>query len=465
MLSLGLLTACGSSGSGDDPKVDPVPVDPVPNDLESLDSVIIEETNENQLTALTIPEYKDTNSYDFTGADGDNVELSSEDGRVMFKVEPDFETQPVYNFIMTVTNASDQTKDINVTINIVDVSEDLNTLPLVITKEVTENQRLALMIPEYKDTNRYTFSGVDGDSVKLWAERQEVIFKYAPDYETKNSYNFIMTVTNAMEQTKDIDITINIKDISNAFIFEVLEGSTGSLELVLNQDDQETFDTYSFTIEKDGELYETVEYLDSAAKILPIKDRDVEVAEIHEYKIIPTTENGLPGFVIRPNWSVVKVKVIQWGDNSWKTLSSMLSSLCFDGDSYDTNTLFFSESPSAPDLAEVSNMSAALLNCDFVEGLSYWDVSNVTNMDHLFWTFDVEGTFDFESTFNTDISQWDTSSVESMVNMFNSAEAFDQDISDWNVGKVTACDNFKEGALLLTDAHTPDFQNCSLVAP
>ena len=440
-LLLGMLTACGGS------------------DLDTLPDTIVKEVSENQSLALTIPEYKDTNSYAFTGVDGAAVQQLLED--VIFSEEPDFEAKDIYNFIMTVTNADGQTKSIDVTINIIDVLEDLNSLPSVITESVSENSRFAFTIPEYKDTNSYAFTGVDGDSVKLWSERGEVIFNYAPDFETQRSYNFIMTVTNAMEQTKDIDVTINIKDVSNAFIFEVLEGSAGSLELVLNQDDQETFDTYSFTIEKDGELYQTVEYSENAEKFVPIKSRDLEVEEVHEYKVIPTTENSLPAFVIRQNWAVVKIKVIQWGDNSWKSLNSMFSSICFAGDSYDANTLSFSESPSAPNLAEVSNMSAALLNCDFVEALSYWDVSNVTNMDGLFWTFDAGGNFDFESTFNTDLSQWDTSLVESMVNMFNGAEAFDQDISGWNVEKVTACENFKEGALLLTDDHTPNFQNCT----
>ena len=103
------------------------------NDLETLPSEITESVNENNVFALTIPEYKDTNSYAFTGADGDNVELSSEDGTVVFKVEADFETQPSYSFIMTVTNESDQTKDINVTINVIDIPEDLNSLPSVLS--------------------------------------------------------------------------------------------------------------------------------------------------------------------------------------------------------------------------------------------------------------------------------------------------------------------------------------------
>ena len=113
-------------------------------------------------------------------------------------------------------------------------------------------------------------------------------------------------------------------------------------------------------------------------------------------------------------------------------------------------------------MTQVASMSSALNNCDLIEGLPYWDVSNVINMNSLFPL----GSFSaldpsILNVFNQDISQWDTSSVESMENMFYGAELFDQDISGWNVDSVTECENFKEGASLLTDAHTPNFQNCT----
>ncbi len=44
---------------------------------------------------------------------------------------------------------------------------------------------------------------------------------------------------------------------------------------------------------------------------------------------------------------------------------------------------------------------------------------------------------DFESAFNKPISDWDTSKVTNMSQMFQDAKAFNQDISKWNVSKVT----------------------------
>ena len=59
--------------------------------------------------------------------------------------------------------------------------------------------------------------------------------------------------------------------------------------------------------------------------------------------------------------------------------------------------------------------------------ISEWETSAVTSMEELFYD---------EEKFNEDISQWNASNVTNMRSMFNQASSFNQDISQWNVSNV-----------------------------
>ena len=67
-------------------------------------------------------------------------------------------------------------------------------------------------------------------------------------------------------------------------------------------------------------------------------------------------------------------------------------------------------------------------NNSFNSNISFWDVSNVTNMDGMFYNADI---------FNQNISNWNTSKVDNMGSMFKNASSFNQDISSWDTSKVT----------------------------
>ncbi|MDD3144673.1 MAG: BspA family leucine-rich repeat surface protein [Candidatus Gracilibacteria bacterium] len=68
----------------------------------------------------------------------------------------------------------------------------------------------------------------------------------------------------------------------------------------------------------------------------------------------------------------------------------------------------------------------------FNQDIGYWDTSNVTNMNHMFWG---------AGTFNQDISNWDVSNVTDMGGMFYGLNNFNQDISNWDTSKVTDMDS------------------------
>ena len=60
---------------------------------------------------------------------------------------------------------------------------------------------------------------------------------------------------------------------------------------------------------------------------------------------------------------------------------------------------------------------------------------------------------DSKSSFNGDISGWDTSAVTDMGAMFNLAYAFNQDISQWDTSKVTDMLGMFNGASAFNQDH------------
>ena len=67
-------------------------------------------------------------------------------------------------------------------------------------------------------------------------------------------------------------------------------------------------------------------------------------------------------------------------------------------------------------------------NSSFNSNISFWDTSNVTSMDT---------TFAGASSFNQDIGNWDTSKVIYMNEMFVGASSFNQNIGSWDTSNVT----------------------------
>jgi surface protein len=64
--------------------------------------------------------------------------------------------------------------------------------------------------------------------------------------------------------------------------------------------------------------------------------------------------------------------------------------------------------------------------------IGQWDVSQVSNFSNIFQTDRNAKAY----TFNEDISQWNTSSAQSMSYMFAGAAMFRQDISSWSTSRV-----------------------------
>jgi surface protein len=76
-------------------------------------------------------------------------------------------------------------------------------------------------------------------------------------------------------------------------------------------------------------------------------------------------------------------------------------------------------------------------NTTFNEDITHWDTGDVTTMFYMFGN---------ASAFNQPIGNWNTASVTSMVVMFADASAFNQPIGNWNTASVTSMQQMFQGA-------------------
>ena len=109
--------------------------------------------------------------------------------------------------------------------------------------------------------------------------------------------------------------------------------------------------------------------------------------------------------------------------------------------------------------------------------ISEWDVSNVTDMNHMFFIceklksvgdiskWNVSNVMSMRSMFSDcsklksfgDISSWDVSNVTDMGFMFKYCESFNQDISSWDVSNVTNME-FMFFGCVIKDEYKPKFK-------
>ena len=131
-----------------------------------------------------------------------------------------------------------------------------------------------------------------------------------------------------------------------------------------------------------------------------------------------------------------------------------------DGVSYTVvdNDLLKSMADNNDDLTKVVTTKVTVVyqlfyNTDFNQDIGNWDTSNIYDWTGMFYraslfnqnisswdtsnASDMSGMFNAASAFNQDIGAWDISSVTDMRDMFNNASSFNQDISSWNTSKVT----------------------------
>ena len=84
----------------------------------------------------------------------------------------------------------------------------------------------------------------------------------------------------------------------------------------------------------------------------------------------------------------------------------------------------------------------------FDQDIGNWDVSNVTTMSNMFRGNNADNAFNNGGS--PSIGNWNTSSLTNIDNMFKRCVSFNQSLSGWDVSSVTNASNFMNGATLST---------------
>ncbi len=123
-------------------------------------------------------------------------------------------------------------------------------------------------------------------------------------------------------------------------------------------------------------------------------------------------------------------EVVRWGEITWESMAYMFANA--------SNLVI--TATDLPNLEKVTSMEGMFLDAfntsTFNSDITTWDVSTITNMKAMFAGAD---------SFNQDISVWDVSSVTTMESMFAQAKAFNQNLGEWDISKVETFDGEQNG--------------------
>ena len=187
---------------------------------------------------------EDILTYTLGGIDAASFGIEAATGQLLTKVPLNFETKNTYAVSVSVSDGKGGTDTISVTINVTDVYE--NSSPVFVdgettTRSIVENTSageniggpvVATDLDE--DVLTYTVAGVDAASFGIEAATGQLLTKAPLDYETKDTYAVVVSVSDRKGGTDTISVTINVTDLfeNNPPVFT--EGDSTSRSIAEN---------------------------------------------------------------------------------------------------------------------------------------------------------------------------------------------------------------------------------------
>jgi hypothetical protein len=173
-------------------------------------------------------------TYSLSGDDAALLNIDASTGVVTLKNSADFETKSSYSFTVTATDAlGNASTPQSVIVNVTDVDEVAPVFTSGTTGSVAENAPTSTVIYTATATDAsavtYSLSGDDAALLNIDASTGVVTLKNSADFETKSSYSFTVTATDALgNASTPQSVIVNVTDVDEvAPVFT--SGTTGSV--------------------------------------------------------------------------------------------------------------------------------------------------------------------------------------------------------------------------------------------
>ncbi len=258
----------------------------------------------------------------------------------------------------------------------------------------------------------YTLLGTDANSFTLTTGN--VLTIKAPPAPGKSSYTITIASTGAFGTNNQRTVTIILNEAGSATNFITTWHTTTANE--------------SITIPTAGRGYNyTVHWGDGSSESGQTGNATHRYASAGDYTV--SIGGVFPRIYFNNRGDKRKIReVTQWGNIAWTSMEKAF---------YGANNLTVTATD-VPDLSGVTDMSNMFRGAtSFNVDISGWNTVAVTNMSYM---------FNGATSFNQDIGGWNTGSVTRMSGMFERATSFNQDISGWNTGSVTRMSGMFERA-------------------
>ena len=175
--------------------------------------------------SATDSDNSDTLRYSLSGTDAGSFSINSSTGQLSTSTQFDYETKNSYEVTVTVSDGREGTDSISVSISVTnDPSDDTPNNPPMFTDGDSTTRSIAENMPggtavgsaisatdsDNSDTLRYSLGGTDAGSFSINSSTGQLSSSTQFDYETKNSYEVTVTVSDGREGTDSISVSISV---------------------------------------------------------------------------------------------------------------------------------------------------------------------------------------------------------------------------------------------------------------